>query len=424
MSQALMLRSCTLRSIVVRSGLCAGLAAIPSALPGGARTEAAEEVQRLRPEVGKPLQQAEDLLKQHKPMDAAAQVVEADKVGNKSAYESFVIERIRGAIANAEGDNMAAARSYEAQLESGRVSASEQLKLVMAVASIAYQAKDYPKAVAWITRYFRQGGNEPMMRTLLIQTYFLQNDCADAGKAQADQIEAEEKDRQTPAEEQLQLLAACQERLKDAGGFTATMGKLVVHYPKKDFWAQLIHRVQIKPGFASGRLALDVQRLALAVGTLSTSTQYMEMVQRALEGGLVGEAKTILDAGYAAGILGTGPDAARAQRLKDLVVKTLADDQPSLATEAPEATARDGDALLAIGAKYVSYGQFDKGIPAMEQAVERGGLKRPDDARLHLGLAYLAAGQKSKAVAMFRTVGGNDGAADLGHLWVLQSGRN
>ena len=54
-----MLRSCRLRSIVVGAGLCAGLVAIPSALPGGARTEAAEEVQRLRPEIGKPLQQAD-----------------------------------------------------------------------------------------------------------------------------------------------------------------------------------------------------------------------------------------------------------------------------------------------------------------------------------------------------------------------------
>jgi tetratricopeptide (TPR) repeat protein len=393
-------------------------------LPGGSRTEAAEEVQRLRPEIGKPLQQAEELLKLHRLTDASAQVVEADKVGDKTAYESFVIERIRGAIANAEGDNVAAAKSYEAQLESGRVAASEQLKLVMAVASIAYQVKDYPKAVAWVTRYFQQGGNEPMMRTLLIQAYFLQNDYADAGKAQVDQIEAEEKDRQTPMEEQFQLLATCQERLKDDGGFTATMEKLVIHYPKKEYWAQLIHRMQIKPGFASGRLALDVQRLALAVGTLSTSTQYMEMVQRALQGGLVGEAKTILDAGYAAGILGTGPDAARAQRLKDLVTRTLVDDQQSLSAETPEAAARDAEALFTIGAKYVGYGQFDKGISAMEQAVGRGGLKRPDDARLHLGLAYLAAGQKTKAAAMFRAVGGNDGVADLGHLWVLQTGGN
>jgi hypothetical protein len=418
-----MARLYLLRSIVVGAGLCAGLVAIPSALPGGSKTEA-EEVQRLRPEIGKPLQQAEDLLKQNKLVDANARVVEADKVSNKTAYESFVIEQMRGAIANAGGDNTAAAKSYEAQLGSGRVPASEQLKLVMAVASIAYQAKDYPKAVTWITRYFHQAGKEPAMRTLLIQSYFLQNDYADAGRAQADQIEAEEKARQTPAEGQLQLLAACQESLKDEGGFTATMEELVIHYPKKEYWVQLIHRVQIKPGFASDRLALDVQRLALAVGTLSTSTQYMEMAQRALQGGLVGEAKAILDKGYTAGILGTGPDAARAQRLKDLVTRTLADDRQSFATGTPEAAARDGNALLAIGARYVSYGQFDKGIPAMEQAIERGGLKQPDDARLHLGLGYLAAGQTIKAVAMLRAVGGNDGAADLGRLWILQSGGN
>jgi hypothetical protein len=409
--------------MVVRACLCAGLAAIAH-LPAGGSTVHAEEVQRLKPEIGKPLQRAQDLLKQHKHVEAAAQVIEADQVANKTAYESFVIEQIRGAVANAAGDNAAAARSYEAQLESGRVPASEQIKLVMAVASIAYQSKDYPKAVTWISRYLQQGGKDPAMRPLLIQSYFLQNDYAAAGKAQADQIDAEERDRQTPGEAQLQLLAACQVQLKDDAGFTATMEKLVIHYPKKDYWVQLMHRVQVKPGFASDRLAFDLQRLALAVGALSTSAQYMEMAQRALQNHLAGEAKSIMEKGYAAGILGTGSDAARAQRLNDLVARTVAEDQQSFAAETTGATGPDSNALLAIGAKYVSYGQFDKGLPAMEQAIARGGLKRPDDAKLHLGLAYLAAGQTVKAVAMLRTVDGHDGAADLGRLWMLQAGVN
>jgi hypothetical protein len=405
---------------LVGAGL--GLTMLPHAQFGVPAAQA-QEADKLRPEVGKPLQKAQDFLKQKKFPEATAQLHEADAAKNKTAYESFVIEEMRGSIAQASGDLAGAAKSYEAQLASGRVTGAEQTKLVMAVASMSYQAKDYPKAITWIQRYFKEGGTDPAMRTLLIQSYYLSNDFPNAGKAQAEQIAAEEKAGQKPAEDQLQLLAACQTQSKDNAGFASTMEKLVVYYPKKDYWAQLIHGLQVKPGF-SDRLTLDLDRLQLAVGTLSTSAQYMDMAQIALQAGLTGEAKVIVDKGYASGVLGTGAEAPRQQRLKDLVTRTIAEDQQSMGKgDAEAAAAKDGQALFDIGAKYVSYGQFDKGIPAMEQGVKKDALKHPEDAKLHLGLAYLAAGQKAKAVQMLKTVGGTDGTADLARLWILEIGK-
>jgi hypothetical protein len=423
-----MTRSRLVRCFLPAIGLGAGIAGFPPAAQ--VLTEVitqiiaplhAEEAQRVRAEVGVPLQNAQELFRQRKLDDAAAQVGEADKVANKTAYESFVIEQMRGAVASAAGDYAAAAASYEAQLASGRVPTSGELTLVMAIATMAYQVKDYPKAVTWITRYIARGGNDPAMRALLIQAHFLQDDYADAAKVQAEEIAAAERAGHKPSEASLLLFAACQNRLKDDRGFITTMEKLAALYHKPDYFAQLIHAVQVKPGFASDRLALDVARLALAIGMFSTSAQYMDMAQRALAAGLAGEAGAIIDKGLAAGILGVGAEAARAQRLKDLVAKTIADDRQSLAGNA-EAAIRDGNALLAIGAKYVSYGAFDKGIPAMDKAVANGGLKRLDDARLHLGLAYLAAGQRAKTVSTLKAVGGSDGTADLARLWILNVG--
>ena len=43
--------------------------------------------------------------------------------------------------------------------------------------------------------------------------------------------------------------------------------------------------------------------------------------------------------------------------------------------------------------------------------------KHLDDARLHLGIAYLRAGNKAKANETLRAVKGTDGAADLARLW-------
>ena len=73
--------------------------------------------------------------------------------------------------------------------------------------------------------------------------------------------------------------------------------------------------------------------------------------------------------------------------------------------------------LVNVGFAYTGLGQFDKGIALMQQGI-KGKLKRADEANLHLGIAYLRAGQKAKAQQAFKLVGGTDGTADLARLWM------
>jgi len=42
-----------------------------------------------------------------------------------------------------------------------------------------------------------------------------------------------------------------------------------------------------------------------------------------------------------------------------------------------------------------------------------------DDVKLHLGEAYAAAGKKQQAISTFKTVGGNEGAADLARYFIM-----
>ncbi|MGH6612014.1 MAG: tetratricopeptide repeat protein, partial [Burkholderiaceae bacterium] len=79
----------------------------------------------------------------------------------------------------------------------------------------------------------------------------------------------------------------------------------------------------------------------------------------------------------------------------------------------------DGAELVRIGLAYTGMGQFDKGIALIQQGIAKGkGKVRADEANLHLGIAYLRAGQKAKAQQAFKQVGGTDGTADLARLWM------
>ena len=404
---------------ILRAGLLA------AALAFASTTMAQEGGNTVRPEVGKPLQAAESLYKSKKYREALAKVAEADAVSGKTAYESYMVQRTRGSIAAAAGDNETAAKAFEAVIASGRVSGGEQLKMVQAVAGLHYQAKDYTKAAQWAARYQKDGGTDPAMRTLLVQSYYMNNDCASVSRVLGGaDVDAEAKNGRRPSEQDLQILANCFLKQKDSTGYVSAIEKLVTYYPKKEYWTDLLNRVQKKAGF-SDRLSLDVYRLKLATGNVTTANDYLEMAQLALQAEFPAEAKKIVDKGYAANALGAGKDAERHKRLRDLVQKNLDDSQKARAQAEKDALAdKAGNGLVAVGYNYVVEGAPQKGLAFMEQGIQKGGLKRPEDAKLLLGIAQLQGGSKARALQTLKGVHGTDGTADLARLWILLAQRS
>jgi hypothetical protein len=384
---------------VLRAAICAALF---SASTGAAMAQA------LPASVATPLSKAKSYLGAH---------IASGKATNEN--ERFVVEEMRGSVAQASGDSATAAHVFSDLLASGKVSAAEQSRLYQAEIGIAFEQKNFPAAIGWLQKYFKAGGGSPEMRTAYISAYYQNKDYANAAKLQQQQIAAAVKAGQRPTENQLQLLASCEEQLHDTAGFENSMVQLVTYYPKPDYWANLLHNVQVTPGFTD-RLQLDVDRVKFALGTITTPEDYLEMVLLAEQVPLPGEAKAVVDQAYAKGVFGTGPGAPRQQRLRDLVTKKYAEELPQLPKREAEANSdHDGNALELIGEEYVSYGQFDKGISLIEAGQAKGELRHPEETKLHLALAYLKAGKKPLAIKTFKTVGGHDGTSGLARLWLL-----
>lgn len=374
----------------------------------------------VRAEVGKPIQAARELIQQKKYKDALAKVHEAEAVPNQTPYEKFVIDLTRGSAAQGAGESDTAVSSFESVVSSGRLPAADQLHLEAAIAQIHYQAKDYAKAITWASRYEKEGGTEPSMQQILVQAQYLSGDFASAARTLKADIEAEEKAGHAPTEDRLTFLISCYLKMNDNAGYAGVLEKLVAYYPKKTYWADLIYRTQKR---VAERLNLDLFRIQLATGNLTKANEYMEMAELALQAGFPAEAKKVVDQGYASGLMGKGAEADRQNRLRDLTSREAAKDAASIAKgDAEIDAAKDGDALASIGYNLVLNGQAEKGLALMEQGLKKTPLKRPDDARLHLGIAYAQAGQKSRAVQTLEGVGGKDGTAELARLWILQIG--
>jgi len=366
----------------------------------------------LRPEVGKPLQQAQSLLKQGNAKGALAALRDADKAA-KTDDERFLIERVRASAASSAGDWGTAATSFEKLLDSGKLSASERSQFSEGLVGIYMRAGDLNKANATILKLL-QKGNDPKLRAYLLQNYYKQGNVA---ALEQELRKAEQSGRLS--EDELGMLANIQLKKNDKAGYVQTIEKLAASYPKAQYWNDLLNRVQGKPGF-SGRLAVDVYRLKLANNLMKKPSEFMEMAQLVLQAKAPAEALKVIDKGYKAGALGTGADAERHKRLKDLAEKNLADQNKGVAAlEAEYTAAKDNDALVGLGYALVQAGQADKGLKMMETAIKAGGLRYADEAKLRLGMAQVRAGKKAEAIQTFQGITGKGGAADLAKYWVL-----
>lgn len=390
-----------MKRIALHAALCAALALAAASMPA--------QAEGVRPEVGKPLQAAQELIKRHKGREAMAEIAKAEAVPNRTAYENQIIAQMKAAASSSSGDNDATIRNNMALLESGKGGA-ETRSLVQGIAVAYYNKKEYGEAAKWTQRYFKEGGNDPSMRSMLMQSYYLQGECSAVDRA-VNENHASETD--------LQMVEDCYRRKGDSAGYVKAMEALVVNYPKKEYWTILLTNVQKKPGF-SDRLALDVYLLRMQTNNLTSAADYMEAAQLAVQAGIPALGKVIMDKGYSAKVLGTGAEAARQQRLRDLVDKTLAESQKNRAQDEKDAqAAKDGNQLVTVGLNYIYEGKPDQGVPLVQQGIKKGGLKRPEDAKLRLGEAEIHAGRKNRGVATLKSVSGNDGAADLARLWAL-----
>lgn len=367
----------------------------------------------LRPEIGKPLQEAQQLMKSGKNKEALAKLRQLDSVSGKSPNETYLIERTRAGAASAAGEYETAAKAFEYLIGSGKLSAAEKAQFSEGLIGIYMRAGDLSKANAAIERQLKER-DDPKLRAYLMQNYYKQGNVA----ALENELRAADKRGQL-TEDQLGMLANVQLKKNDKAGYVNTIEKLAASYPKPQYWTDLLNRVQGKPGFSS-RLSVDVWRLKLANNLMKKPSEYMEMGQLVLQAKAPAEAIKVIDKGYKAGALGTGPDAARHQRLKDLAEKTLAEQNKNLAaTEAQLVKDDDQDGMAELGYSLVQSGQADKGLKMMEAAIKTGKLKYPEDAKLHLGEAYAVAGKKQQAISTLKSVGGKEGTADLARYFIM-----
>ena len=157
-------------------------------------------------------------------------------------------------------------------------------------------------------------------------------------------------------------------------------------------------------------------------GALTDGPQYIEMAQLAMAQGLPGEAQAMLEKGQQKGAFNAARDKDHATRIMGEAKIAVANDKSTLEKQDAAARAKPtGDADVKLGAAYLSYGENDKAIEAIQRGLAKNGVKDTDEAGLLLGIAYLRANNKAEAAKAFQTVTKNPTMTRIAKLWMLST---
>ena len=413
------------RRVLIRSGFgvaiaAMGFLALGHSSPALAQAGVCTGNNKISKQIAKPMAAAQDAQKAKKWQEVLAKTREAEATQfAKTAWDQHWMHEFRGYAYSQLGQYPEATREYEAGLSSPCLSETARVGRYKTLVTMFYAMRNYPKVIDYSNRALKSG-RDPELQVTLGQAYYLTNDNKNALRIMQEVMASIEQKGQAPKEQTLHLIRSACEKVQDNACVTKVYEKLVLFYPKPEYWQNLLR--SLKQGDTNDKQKINVLRLAVAVDVLKSPEDFTEFAQIALDEGLPAEAQSVLEQAIEKKLF-------KDQRKIDLNNRLLAKAKAEVATEKAklpqqDAAARatpEGDDDVKVGAAYLSFGDSAKAIEALKRGITQGKLVQADEAGILLGIAYLRSDNKPEAKKAFNTVKQDPTMKRIANLWMLNT---
>ena len=372
----------------------------------------------LRANVLKPLQAAQEALKNNQAQQAMALAKEALAIPQLSAYEWVSVQRTLAVAAVNAKDHAQATDSLTALLGQPDLSPNDQRVFLESLIQARLQLKDPVGVVKWTQQYLQAGFTQADMRMILLQAWTALNAHAEVVSQVQTWLQQEAAGGVKTTESELRTLAMSYRQRKDPVGYEATLLQLLERYPSKAYWSEAITRQAQKPN-SNPRFEFDMYRLLEETDNLEDAAEFVEMAELALKAGLPADAQRVIDSGFAKGVLGAGAQGAEQRKLRQQIQMKTAEDLKLL--EGLESAAKDGNSWAAVGDARLSHQQWALAKNAYSKALAAGGLRREVEVSLHLAIALFKSGDAEPARKLLAAIKGDDTALALANLWRIRT---
>lgn len=346
--------------------------------------------------------------------DAVAKIEAAEAVV-KNGDEKYIAGTLRLTLGQATKNPKLQLEGITAMIASGSAAAVDAPKLNMAAGQLDYQAGNFQDAKKYLGEAIRLGNPGVDANLLLAEANFKVGTTVEGLTALESAVKAEQAAGRKAPPEWYGRAAAMAFKAKLTDETAKWTREQVRAYPTPENWrsALVIYRDSAK---LDNQAMLDVFRLMHDTKSLAGERDYFEYASFAILVALPGEAKTVIEEGFASGAVNKTSRAV-AERLTDANNKIPSDKASVVSDEKRAPSAADGRLAANTGSAYLAYGDNAKAIDLFRLAQKKGGIDA-DVVNTRLGIALTRAGQKDAARAAFQAVTGA-ARTDIAQFWLL-----
>jgi Flp pilus assembly protein TadD len=383
---------------------------------------------RVSKQIAKQMSAAQDAMRAKKWQEVLTKTHEAEAIpGAKTQTDLYWMNEFRGFAYHNLKQDAEAARELESGLNSPCMPEAKKLDRYKSLAGIYSSLRNYPKVIDYGNRALKVS-RDPDMQVAVAQAYYQSGNNKEAVRVMNDLLNSMEQNNKVPKEQQLLLVQAACARANDNACVAKVFEKLVVNYPKTEYWQNLLSALRKLD--TDDIQKLNVMRLSIHVNVMKDPEEYKEMAQLALEERLAGEAQSVLELGFTKKVFTDQRSIDVNTRLLNAAKKEATADKSTIATSEGAARASQfGSADIKVGAQYLAFGDAAKATELLQRGITKGGIakgdpkekERIDEASMLLGIAYLRTNNKAEAAKAFRSVKNDPTMVRIAKLWLLNT---
>lgn len=340
----------------------------------------------------------------------------AAKAAAKTADDRYVIGQLQLKAAADAKDQVGIAAAIEAIIASGGAQGNELGPLYVNLGKTYYNSKQYDRAAASFEKLLAIDPNSSDALVMLAETRRAQGRTADAVALLQKGIASRAALGQKAPEEWYKRAVALAYDAKMPLAVTLSR-QWVGAYPTPRNWRDALRIRQALSGTPDNNL--DLMRLARAAKALAGESDYYKYASTAAARGLPGEAKAVLDEGFALKAIDKSKPIFR-DVYASASAKVVADRASLPVLEKAALLAPTAKPAMVTGDAYLGYGEYTKAAALYRAALGKSGVDR-NLANLRLGIALARSGDTAGATAAFSAVGGVH--TQTAQYWLLFLGK-
>jgi len=331
-----------------------------------------------------------------------------------NSYELANVYNLYAFIYYSAEDYKNALKAYENVVSQPDIPLAMEINTRYTIAQLYFVQEDWKKGVDALLVWFKATEAPPANAyVLLAQGYYQMKDYDKALFNVEKAISMYKEKGKVPKEQWYNLARFLYFDKNDVNSTVTILEEMLQYFPKKQYWVQLSHMYGEQKKEGKQLAAMDT---AYVQDMLDKGTEQITMAYLYLNAEVPYKAAKVIDKGLKNESI--EPKSKNYEILGNAWRQAQEVKKAIPAMELAAAKSDSGELYARLGNVYLDGDQFKKAISSINKGLSRGGVKRPDTARLVLGMAYFNNKQYSNARKAFQAARKDERSEKYADQWL------